>query len=213
VCDFKWYGMAIKTKYKQMKDRIVQFLASEGLSPAEFADKIGVQRSSMSHILNGRNQPSASFLQKMFQIYPLLNPRWLMIGDGAMNLVLPEYSKYPDTYIASSSLQQPATGNNPVLGETTGSHKEKGLFSDLGSDIEVISNAQTTPVGSTVKREQPKPVYQYVTAPSNGSEEIPKGEESSNLTIPSPVVQTEERDIEQILFFYKDKTFRIYRPS
>jgi len=69
-----------------MKERIVQFLASERISPAEFADKIGVQRSSMSHILNGRNHPSAAFLQKMLQIYPSLNPRWLMIGDGTMNV-------------------------------------------------------------------------------------------------------------------------------
>ena len=48
-----------------MKDRITEFLASEGISPAEFADKIGVQRSSVSHVLNGRNYPSASFIQKM----------------------------------------------------------------------------------------------------------------------------------------------------
>src|SRR5512133_1262871 len=67
-----------------MKDRITQFLNKEGISPAEFADKIGVQRSSVSHVLNGRNYPSASFIQKMLGSYNKLNPRWLLLGEGAM---------------------------------------------------------------------------------------------------------------------------------
>ena len=65
-----------------MKDRITLFLKTEGISPAEFADKIGVQRSSVSHVLNGRNYPSASFIQKMLSSYRNLNSRWLLLGEG-----------------------------------------------------------------------------------------------------------------------------------
>ena len=69
-----------------MKDRILQFLESEKISPAEFADKIGVQRSSMSHILNGRNYPSASFIQKMLAGHiHFWTPDGLMIGVGSMS--------------------------------------------------------------------------------------------------------------------------------
>jgi transcriptional regulator with XRE-family HTH domain len=67
-----------------MKDRITQFLKSEKISPAEFADKINVQRSSVSHVLNGRNYPSASFIQKMLSAYPQLNSRWLLLGEGTI---------------------------------------------------------------------------------------------------------------------------------
>jgi transcriptional regulator with XRE-family HTH domain len=67
-----------------MKDRITEFLTKENISPAEFADKIGVQRSSVSHVLNGRNYPGASFLQKMLSSYKSLNPRWLLLGEGPM---------------------------------------------------------------------------------------------------------------------------------
>ena len=63
-----------------MKDRITQFLNETQISSAEFADKIGVQRSSVSHVLNGRNFPSASFIQKMLTAYTHLNPRWLLLG-------------------------------------------------------------------------------------------------------------------------------------
>lgn len=67
-----------------MKDRITEFLVKEIISPAEFADKIGVQRSSVSHVLNGRNYPGASFIQKMLSTYRNLNPRWLLLGEGPM---------------------------------------------------------------------------------------------------------------------------------
>ncbi|MFA9391358.1 MAG: helix-turn-helix domain-containing protein [Prolixibacteraceae bacterium] len=65
-----------------MKDRIVKFIESQQLSAAEFADQIGVQRSSVSHVLNGRNNPSFSFIQKMLEVYPALNSRWLLTGKG-----------------------------------------------------------------------------------------------------------------------------------
>ena len=67
-----------------MKDRITQFLSSEGISPAEFADKIGVQRSSVSHILSGRNNPSFEFIQKILSKYKFVNAEWLVMGTGNM---------------------------------------------------------------------------------------------------------------------------------
>lgn len=67
-----------------MKERIGEFITFEKLTPAEFADIIGVQRSSVSHVLNGRNNPSFAFIQKMMEAYPKLNTRWLMLGEGEM---------------------------------------------------------------------------------------------------------------------------------
>ncbi len=67
-----------------MKDRISEFILFKNLTPAEFADLIGVQRSSVSHVLNGRNNPSFSFIQKMMEAFPEVNSRWLMLGEGRM---------------------------------------------------------------------------------------------------------------------------------
>lgn len=67
-----------------MKDRIVKFIEEEHLTAAEFADKIGVQRSSVSHVLNGRNNPGFSFIQKILEAFPAINSRWLLTGDGNM---------------------------------------------------------------------------------------------------------------------------------
>lgn len=67
-----------------MKDRIIKFLTHEGLTATKFADEIGVQRSSISHILSGRNYPSYEFIQKMLQRYKMLNAEWLLMGNGSM---------------------------------------------------------------------------------------------------------------------------------
>ena len=67
-----------------MKDRLLKIITSEGLSPALLADKIGVQRSGISHILSGRNYPSFDFLQKLLIHFPKLNAEWLIIGHGSM---------------------------------------------------------------------------------------------------------------------------------
>jgi transcriptional regulator with XRE-family HTH domain len=67
-----------------MKERIIKFIDVENLSAAKFADDIGVQRSTVSHILSGRNNPSFDFIQKILTKYKSLNAEWLIMGTGTM---------------------------------------------------------------------------------------------------------------------------------
>jgi len=67
-----------------MKERLLKFLEEESLTAGKFADEIGVQRSSISHILSGRNNPGYDFFQKILKRYPHLNAEWLMLGSGKM---------------------------------------------------------------------------------------------------------------------------------
>lgn len=67
-----------------MVERIKEIILKEGLTSGSFADLIGVQRSSMSHILNGRNNPSLDFVIKTLQTLPKINPEWLLTGVGTM---------------------------------------------------------------------------------------------------------------------------------
>lgn len=67
-----------------MEDRIRKFMEYKGISPSEFADSIGVQRSNVTHVLKNRNKPSFQFIEKMLQIYPELNAKWLLLGVGNM---------------------------------------------------------------------------------------------------------------------------------
>jgi transcriptional regulator with XRE-family HTH domain len=67
-----------------MEERLIQFLQSEGINPTRFAERIGVQRSSISHILSGRNKPSYDFIIKILDSFPSVNPDWLLRGKGLM---------------------------------------------------------------------------------------------------------------------------------
>lgn len=67
-----------------MEERLVQLLKTEGINPTRFAERIGVQRSSISHILSGRNKPSYDFIIKILDSFPAVNPDWLLRGKGLM---------------------------------------------------------------------------------------------------------------------------------
>jgi transcriptional regulator with XRE-family HTH domain len=53
------------------------------LSAAAFADKIGVQRSSLSHLLSGRNKPSLDFILKIIDVFPEVDFYWFIKNEGS----------------------------------------------------------------------------------------------------------------------------------
>lgn len=55
-----------------------------GISSTQLAEKMGVQRSSISHILSGRNKPSFDFIVKLMEQFPELNADWVLLGKGNM---------------------------------------------------------------------------------------------------------------------------------
>lgn len=52
------------------------------LSATLLADKIEVQRSSISHLLSGRNKPSLEFVLKILKAFPEVELYWLLNGIG-----------------------------------------------------------------------------------------------------------------------------------
>ena len=67
-----------------MKERIVKIIRDEGISSSAFADILGIQRSSISHILSGRNKPSLDVIQRILRKFPNINSDWLILGIGDM---------------------------------------------------------------------------------------------------------------------------------
>ena len=53
------------------------------LSASAFADRIGVQRSGISHILTGRNKPSLDFVLKIIREFKTVDLYWLLLGTGS----------------------------------------------------------------------------------------------------------------------------------
>ena len=65
-----------------MQERLKYLLEALGLSASQFAEKVGIQRSSMSHVLSGRNKPSLDMLIKILEEFPDVDPDWLLLGNG-----------------------------------------------------------------------------------------------------------------------------------
>jgi len=84
------------------------------LTASSFADKIGVQRSSLSHLLSGRNKPSLDFILKITAVFPEIDLYWILNGKGS----------FPKD---QADLSDPAVPD-PI------EHKEADLFSGSEED-------------------------------------------------------------------------------
>lgn len=60
-----------------LSEKIKHILNQKNISPSLFADEIGIQRSSISHILAGRNKPSLDIVQKIVKRFPDLGVNWI----------------------------------------------------------------------------------------------------------------------------------------
>lgn len=67
-----------------IKERIFQFIEDQGLSNADFAASIDIGSAVVSHMKNGRNKVSLNVYAKILNSFPILNPDWLLFGEGVM---------------------------------------------------------------------------------------------------------------------------------
>lgn len=117
-----------------MNNRLQRFLDAENITQSQLAERLGVAKASISHILAGRNKPGFDFIQSMAQNYPDLNLDWLIAGKGKM-------------YKSQNSPQAPQLSEEPRL-FTTG--KDSGrLFDSQEPDLfpeepETIDNKPQT---------------------------------------------------------------------
>lgn len=71
---------------EEFTKRLNQILDYYDLTAAAFADQINVGRSSISHLLSGRNKPSLDFVMKIIQTFPEVGLYWLLNGKGQFPL-------------------------------------------------------------------------------------------------------------------------------
>lgn len=105
--------------------RLEQIFDFYGETSSSFADKIGVQRSSLSHLLSGRNKPSLDFILKLLDVFPEVDLYWITNGKG----VFPKSGK--------TEISQPAT-----------------LFSENNSEISKNKIAEEIPENKNLSVEE-----------------------------------------------------------
>ena len=104
--------------------RLQKILQYYGLSATAFSEEIDFNRSTISHLLSGRNRPSLEFVMKVLQKFPEVELYWLLNGSGTF----PAIKKGA---LPSSSDELKSMGN----GETTAKASENALKNSKLSQI------------------------------------------------------------------------------
>lgn len=114
-----------------MIERIKQILSEKQLSASRLADMIGVPRSTISHILSGRNNPSLEFVQKILDTFPDIRSEWLVRGQGLM------------------TIESAARDEEPAVYQTRGKSGQQDMFASMGeqpsSDRHVDQRSERDP--------------------------------------------------------------------
>ena len=114
-------------------NRLEKILDFYSLSASGFADKIGVQRSSLSHLLSGRNKPSLDFVLKIIEFFPEVDLYWILIGKG----VFPKLEETENVYVRK---------NIPIASSLFENNSSLDLFSPaqkIQTEIEILNNSDS----------------------------------------------------------------------
>jgi transcriptional regulator with XRE-family HTH domain len=169
-----------------MKERLLQLLDLEQITPSKFADIIGVQRSSVSHVISGRNKPSYDFLQKTLKAFPGLNASWLMLGEGTMY----------------EQMGRQVSGN---LFDTPEEAPEDPIPEEIKEGDRGIEQILPSQAPSTEDSPEGKPAKSII---ESGDEAV------SEQTKEIPVQPGRQgKRVVQVMVFYEDDTFRTYSPD
>ena len=130
-----------------MKDRIIQIMEMENLSSTLFAEKLGISKAVVSHILNGRNNPSLDVVSRIIQEMPYINSDWLINGDGKM---------LKDGYDEKKILQnKDLFANEPLnsIGRYNNSKESPlSIGDETENDVQSIASEQLRPVVTSAKK-------------------------------------------------------------
>lgn len=139
------------------------------LNASAFADKIGVQRSSLSHLLSGRNKPSLDFILKILDVFPDVDLYWILNGKGS----------FPK--------------NNESI------QKQENKLD------EVIKPNAPTPILESIA---PQNLFSDEKNDGDKNRAVAKKEEIQNV-----VNESISGEVEKIVFFYKNGTFKVFTPN
>ena len=175
-----------------MLERINLILKSRNLNAAQFADEIGVQRSSVSHILTGRNNASLDFLLKVLTRYPEIDTDWLLTGKGVM--------------VRSSSF------SSKNISEVKKDETANSI--SIPADMEVPADLFRQPVDIREEIKENKIAKEEKTPDVDTQNQLfMKIEGQEKMPDEMVVKPISVRQIDRIVIFYSDKTFTDYKPG
>jgi len=100
----------------EFNTRLKKILDYYDLSASAFAEIITVQRSSISHILSGRNKPSLEFITKVLNAFPDIDLLWFLsgVGEFTKSTTTTPLQKSESTQISSNPITAISTDDESI---------------------------------------------------------------------------------------------------
>lgn len=170
--------------------RLKCYIEHVGLQISQFADIAQIPRPTLSQILSGRNRKiSNELMEKLHTAFPRLNISWLLFGDGEMEInTIPQIRTPNDNTpsVSHSSNIDPTLPQKPVT----------------ASKIEAEAPVEL------------KNVNEYIAEDQNKDSLKHKNEDNSAPAITPISFNTDSsKKIQNIMVFYTDNSFEIFRPA
>lgn len=179
-----------------INDRFTKILEYSGFTASEFADEIDVQRSSISHIISGRNKPSLEFIVKIKNRFPEISWDWIILGQGEM---LQNNSALSNS---ESKINLEEENSSPDLFTL--------IDEDYKNEIFIQENLQKeTPRESNTSFPTPKKEKISDSQRLEVQEDI---SEVQNIVNQSTTNLPTENKIKRIVFFYENGKFEAFEP-
>lgn len=171
------------------KERIEKIMQHENISSGQFALEIGIQNSTLSHILNNRNNPSLDVLKKILNRFQNISSDWLILGQGPMFR--------QEKHSQSLSLFENLDENTSESGTLDLFDHQNSATVSLPKENEMLKNMEKTSlkvetISNLTEKEEPVP------------------------TSPPPVKIVEvkiEKSVKKIILYYTDNTFQEFESK
>lgn len=205
-----------------MNRRFQTILDLENLSPAQLADRLGVQRSGISHILSGRNKPSFELLQRVVQSFPEISAEWLITGNGKP---LKEQNQAAASGATSGATSSAASGATSGAANSRSSGTTPSTTPSISPSTTSGSNNSST--SGTISGATPPFEGLFNSSESATEPQIPaqtsdiEGIEDeisdfqplqSSIFDANPANDREKRALKRVILIYNDNTFEELLP-
>lgn len=168
-----------------MIDRLKLYIEYRGFLASQFADAVGMPRSSFSQLMSGRNKSiNDATIVKIHAAFPDLSIQWLLFGEGSMLVDGVEVSPAVALYSEPSPQAQQQQSQLSIFGESE-------IFESERTDVRPYAQENVAK----------KPVI-----------DVPSMSKSA-IEVPVTTSKQPDRKIVKVVVFYDDNTYEAFVPQ
>lgn len=178
-----------------MIERLKLYIEKRGLLPSQFADALGMPRSSFSQLMNGRNKSiSDATIGKIHTAFPDLSIQWLLFGEGKMEAVAS----------SNKSQQQPLQQQQYNQQQ----YQQQQAVADPHQQTQLSFFNENEIIKPDVEPEE-----KYAQEIEVKTDDLHTEIAALRQSIAVGAAKIPQRKITKIMVFYNDNTFETFKPE